>query len=161
MKELFERLKSSEEFKKFKEEYPDSYFCTAFFVSGKPEEIKKQLNYSISENEVMSFDMGEKIVPLKLRTVKGEKSPEIKEEEVKINAEQAAKNVEKHANKKFGKLIVVLQRIGDEVIWNITCMDGFQLHRFHVSAFDGKVHDQKGINIREMMRVEKKDPSSA
>ncbi len=159
MKELFERLENSEEFKKFKEEYPDAYFCTAFFVIGTKEESKKQLNYCISDTEVMAFDLtaDDKITPLKLKTVKTEKSSKINQGDIKVSAEQAVRFLEKHAGKKFSKVIAVLQKLNGEPLWNLTCMDGFQLTRFHVSSLDGKVHDLKSINIRDMMRVEKKD----
>lgn len=161
MKELFEKLEDSGEYKRFKEEYPDAYFCTAFFVFGGEAEKKEQLNYSISDKEVMSFDLaGEKVTPLKMKTVKPEKAEEIKQEEIKISPEQAKLNLEKHVGKKFSKLILVLQRLNGEVVWNITCMDGFNISRFHVSATDGKIQDLKGFNIRDMMKVEKKDPKT-
>ena len=159
MKELFERIESSEEFKKFKEEYPDAYFCTAFFILGSKEESKQQLNYCISDREVMSFDVTEeKITPLKMKTVSAEKSEEIKKDEIKIEVEKAKLNLEKSTGKKFSKIIAVLQRFNKEVIWNLNCMDGFNISRFHVSAVDGKVQDLPSVNLRDIMRVEKKKP---
>lgn len=161
MKELLARLESSEEFKKFKQEYPDAYLCTAFFVLGRPEEEKHQLNYAISDSEVMSFDITkDKISPVKLKTVKTEISEPINLEEVKISQEKAKENVEKHANKKFSKAIVVLQRLKGKTVWNVTCIEGFSINRFHVSAEDGKIQDLKSFNIRDMMRAEKKDPAT-
>lgn len=158
MKELFERLENSEEFKKFKQEYPDAYFCTAFFILGKAEEEKQQLNYTISDSEVMSFDISkEKISPVKLKTIKNELLEEIKKEDIRITPEEAKSNVEKHAKKKFNKSIIVLQRINGKTVWNVTCIEGFSITRFHVSANDGKIQDLKSFNIQDMMKSEKKN----
>ncbi|MFC1685582.1 hypothetical protein ACFLZZ_01010 [Nanoarchaeota archaeon] len=161
MKELFERLENSEEYKKFKQEYPDSYFCTAFLVLGTPEEAKTQLNYAISDTEVMCFDMTpEKISPLKMKTVKAEKPEAVNKDDIKIDAEEAKSNIEKHAKKKFSKIIAVLQKLNGVLLWNVTCMEGFLITRFHVSAVDGKIEDLKGLNIRDMMKVEKRNPET-
>ena len=160
MLDLFKKLEQSEEFKKFKKQHPDSYLCTAFFVLGK-EESKKQFNYYLSETEVMCFDMGqngEKITASNLNTVKKEKLPQIKVEEVDISPDAAAEITEKELGRKSDKLILVLQKADEGIIWNITCIDGFTLHRFHISAKDGKAKKMDDVKLNEMMRIEKKTP---
>lgn len=114
---LLERLENSEEFKKFKEQFPEAYFCTAFFVIGKEEEKKQQLNYFISDTEIMSFDMGENITPLKHNTIKTEKNDEIRKEEIKVEEEAAIKAADGDSKKSYGKSIIVLQKLNGEVIW--------------------------------------------
>jgi hypothetical protein len=50
----FEKLIESEEFKKFKEEYKDAFFCSGFFVVDKKgEENKQNIDYFVPSNEKM------------------------------------------------------------------------------------------------------------
>ena len=161
MLDVVEKLENSEEYKQFKKEYPGSYLCSAFFVIGKtPEEGKRQVNYALSETEVMSFDINSKwvIVPQKLETAKKQSVPEIARGEFKISIEEMETLIEKDAKKKFDKIIAVLQELNKELIWNITCMDGFTLHRYYINAKTGKLEKMKDIKLQDMMRIEKKTP---
>ena len=160
MLELLKRLESSEEYHKFKNHHPDSYLCTAFFVLS-IEGNKKQFNFLLSDGKVMCFDVGEngeKITQSISSMATKEKSPEIKLEEVEISPEKAAEIAEKEFGRKSGKVILVLQKLGKETIWNVTCMDGFILHRFHISAKTGKAEKMDDVKLNEMLRIEKKTP---
>ena len=47
MLKLLEKLEASEEFKKFKKENPEAYFCGVFFIMAAHDpENKRQLNFS-------------------------------------------------------------------------------------------------------------------
>lgn len=161
MLDVIDKLENSEEYKSFKKENPEAYLCSAFFVIGKtPEEGKRQANYAMSGNEVMSFDINStwKIVPQKLSTVKKEKLPAINKLDVQISIEETEKIIEKDAGKKYDKVIAVLQDLNGTLIWNVTCMDGFTLHRYHIDAKTGKIDKMTDIKLQDMMRVEKKTP---
>lgn len=161
MLDVIERLEASEEYKNFKKEHPEAYLCSAFFVIGKtPEEGKKQVNYALSETEVVSFDINStwKIVPQKLETAKKERVLEVNKEEVAVSIEEMEKIIEKDAGKKYDKTIAVLQNLNRNLIWNVTCMDGFTLHRYHIDAKTGKIEKMTDIKLQDMMKVEKKTP---
>ena len=67
---LLEKLISSEEFKKFKKENPDSYLCSGFFVidlESKTPDNKYHFDYYVSDSKnTFSFELedGVKLVPL-------------------------------------------------------------------------------------------------
>lgn len=163
MLDVIESLENSKEFKEFKKENPKSYLCSAFFVVGRsPDEAKKQVNYAMSDSsyEVMSFDISTsgKIVAQKLDSMKKETLHRISKEDVSVTIDQLAANIEAETKRKFDKIIAVLQDLNGVLIWNVTCMDGFVLHRYHIDAKSGKVEKMKDIKLQDMMRVEKKTP---
>jgi hypothetical protein len=59
----FEKLIESEEFKKFKSEHKDAFFCSGFFiVDKKGEENKQNLDYFVpSLNKMFSFKINDEI----------------------------------------------------------------------------------------------------
>ena len=64
--------------------------------------------------------------------MKNEKLVEIKKEDIKFDVEDAvnkAKEEIKKAKAVPSKIIVILQTLKDKVIWNITCLSGFNLLR--------------------------------
>ena len=161
LSELFEKLEKSSEFKKFKKQNKNAYFCAAFFVfdydSG---EEKKQLDYYISEEEgIMTFMLAEKIIAKKAEMAQNEKLPEIKKPEIKIDLPEVLDTVKKEAEKqnfKPAKIIAVLQRLkaNEQLIWNITAFSGFTILRMHI-AMDKKILMNEKKSMMDLMQIEK------
>jgi|GEM_PF-2553487 len=172
--EDLERLEASSSFKKFKKLHPKAFFCAAFFVFDyETGENKKQLDYFISSDHIETFFLEEKIDHRKVELVKKEKLSAIKKDSLHISVEQAieiakesiksksknnSQNQSKSQNIKFAKIIAVLQTFQEKTIWNLSCISGLNVFRFHISAENGKVLKQEKINLMDMMRFESKKP---
>jgi len=157
---MFEKLENSSEFKKFKKENPKAYFCAAFFVFDyENKEEKAQLDYCISEDDIETFVIADKILKQKAQMAKPEKLKEIKKDEINIDLDECLEIVKKEAeNQKFiaSKLIVILQRLKDSetLIWNITGFSGFNILRMHLDM-SGKLILNERKSMLEMMKIEK------
>ena len=163
-KETLEKLESSEEFKKFKKEHPDSFLTAGFFVIDNETNMEtKQLDYAVGKGEtkeLITFYVGEAIQQKKEETIRAEKFnlleiPKIELEDVinimKKETEQFAKN--------YSKIIAILQvtdKEGKQVeIWNLTCLAGFSMFRLHVDAMTGKIFKEENKNLMDIMKIEK------
>ena len=158
--ELFEKLEKSSEFKKFHKANPKAYFCAAFFVFDYAEdETKMQLDYYISEGDIETFIIADKITQQKAQMVEPEKLKEIKKDEINLDLPEVLDIVKKEAEKqKFSssKLIVILQRLkeSEQLIWNITGFSGFNLLRMHI-AMDKAFLLNERKSMLDMMKIEK------
>ncbi len=158
MLKQLEQLESSEEFKKFKKEHPKTFLCSAFLILGKEDEKKQEFNYYISDKEIMSFNLGKKIFSAKLSMQNPEKLHALKLEDIKIEEDKVLEIIEREKGRKYDKTIAVLQELNGKLIWNLTCIDGFTLHRFHLNAKTGKFEEMADIKLQDMIRTEKKTP---
>jgi hypothetical protein len=159
--ELFSKLEKSSEFKSFKKQNPQAYFCAAFFVFDYMEdETKMQLDYWIDEGDIETFIIADKITQQKAQMVENEKLKEIKKDEIKIDLPEVLEIVKKEAEKqKFSssKLIVILQRLkgSEQLIWNITGFSGFNLLRMHL-AMDKTFLLNEKKSMLDIMKIERK-----
>jgi len=163
--EMFSKLESSKEFKSFKKQNPHAYFCAAFFVFDyEAKEMKKQLDYYVSENEIITFSLDDKILQQEAKMPESEKLKEIKKDEIKIDLDEVLEKVKKEAEKlkfKPSKTIVILQRLKEteELIWNITSLSGFSILRMHVSMKGEFLLNQKS-SMMDMMKIQRNEKSS-
>jgi len=160
LSELFSKLESSSEFKKFRKKNPKAYFCAAFFVFDyESNETKKQLDYYVSENEIITFLIEDKIIAQEAKMPEKEQLKEIKKDEIKVDLDEVLEKVKKESEKlkfKPSKTIVILQRLkeSEELIWNITSLSGFSILRFHINMKGDFLINQKS-SMMDLMRVEK------
>lgn len=151
------KIESSEEFKRFISETPAAYFCAAFFILDfETNDEKRQLDYFISAENVMTFSLvGEEVKAAKAELPKKEKIPEIDYSKIKLDENQAIETAKKESEiGDFTKIIAVLQKLEGKEIWNLSCIKGLQMMRYHVSAEDGKVLKKEKINLMDMMKIE-------
>jgi len=157
LNDFFKKVESSDEFKSFKKQNPSAYFCAGFFVYDFDDKsFKKQLDYWDGEG-VTTFIIDDKIIPQKEETFKKEKLEEIKKQDIKVDIDDAIKFAEKELKKAKqtpSKIIVILQTLKNEVIWNLTCISGFSLLRIHLNM-NKKVLLNEKSSIIDMMRIEK------
>ena len=150
----------SKVFKTFKKENPGAYFCAAFFIMDyETNEHKKQLDYYVSSTDVMTFVIspkeGNEVTAEKAELPKKEKIPAIGLQAVKLDEDQALEIAKKESTiGEFTKAIVVLQNLDGKDIWNLSCMKGLQMMRYHISASDGTVIKKEKINLMDMMKIE-------
>lgn len=157
--EIIRKVEMSKDFKAFKKGNPGAYFCAAFFIIDyETSTEKKQLDYFVSSTDVMTFAInqeGTEITPAKAELPKKEKIPAIGMQAVKLNEDQAIEIAKKESEiGEFTKIIAVLQNLEGKDIWNLSCMKGLQMMRYHVSASDGKVIKKEKINLMDMMKIE-------
>ncbi len=155
--EYIRKVEASREFKSFKKVNPGAYFCAAFFILDyELKDEKKQLDYFVSSDNVMTFSVIEdKVQSMKAELPKKEKIPAIGMQKVKLDEEQAIAIAKKESEiGEFTKVIAVLQNLDNKDIWNLSCLRGLQMMRYHVLADDGKVIKKEKINLMEMMKIE-------
>jgi len=135
-KETLEKVENSEEYKKFKKDYPDAEICVGFFIldflsndnknSIDYKDKDKIFTFNIIEDEVKMYE--DELMDLpntpKLETIIPETKIEV--DELKTIAQEKAH--EEGISAKFNKIIAVLQTYYDletkqkSQIWNLTCM---------------------------------------
>jgi len=160
LSELFSKLEKSSEFKKFKKQNKNAYFCAAFFVFDyENKEDRLQVDYYVSEDDIETFIIADKIYQQKARMAEKEKLKEIKKTEIKVDLPEVLDIVKKEAEKqnfKPAKIITVLQRLkeNEQLIWNITAFSGFTIMRMHI-AMDKKILMNEKKSMMDLMRIEK------
>lgn len=168
IKTLIKTVEYSEEFKKFKKEHKKAVLYSAFLLIrqafGNLIVETQQLDYWIGGEEVAEFFLDEE-GNIKSKIDKLEPSDEknrvFTELESKIfDVEQLdkliLKEIEKNSLEKtqISRIICVLQKIQGKQVWNITCIIGLTMLRFHVDM-KGKVLEVKKGSLFDVMSVEK------
>ncbi len=164
--EYKQKVESSEEFKKFKQENPDSYLCAGFFVFDyETKDNKKQaVDYSIKDGEIATFDIAtdennqEKIIKkISEKAIKKSKIKEIKEtaktdlEALKEIVEDEMKN--KMITGNIKKMIIVLQMLNNDLIWNIQAiLSGMEIINIHIDDSDKSVLKFEKFSLRDIIR---------
>ncbi|MFA5258854.1 MAG: hypothetical protein WC979_06070 [Candidatus Pacearchaeota archaeon] len=155
LKRTFETITNSEEFKKFREEYPDAELCTGFFVTDFfGNDNKKSLDYKLGER-VFSFVVNElekiKMYEDKLVKVENKEFPklEVITPDIKVDLDEIteiamAKTLENGICSKFSKIIAVLQKYKhnekDIQAWNLTCMlEGLIIIHIMIDSDSGEI----------------------
>jgi hypothetical protein len=160
LSELLSKLESSSDFKKFKKQNKKAYFCAAFFVFDyESNKTKKQLDYYVSEDDIMTFSIDKKIETKKAEMAGKEQLKEIKKDEIKVDVDEAVETAKKEMEKlklKPSKIIAILQRLkeSEKLIWNLTCFSGFSLLRMHIGMDKNILLNQKS-SLMDLMRIEK------
>ena len=152
VKELLTELKEKETYKNFKQENPTSFFCSAMFVLGDADKI--DLNFFLpSEGKISTFTMPFASVINHQEEIKDQS--EIKELDFKVDADNLKQFIEEKTQKKFTKIIAVLQK-GN---WNITCLNGLDMNRMNLNAHTGEIEKKEEGSIMDMVRFKKGNKS--
>ena len=145
---LFKELKERECYNKFITEYPEAFFCAGFFIIS-DEGDKAQLDFFIpKEKKMASFEYPFNDFKIHEDEIK-EAKPLENLEEIKIEIHELKDFVEKKTQKKFKKIIAVLQN----KIWNLTCLNGLDMTRMKVDAFSREVTKNEKSNLMSFMGV--------
>jgi len=155
------KLKSSKEFKKFKDKNKQAFMFSAFFVLQPDFSIEnQQLDYYISKKKkVETFKINDKI-----EHKEDEFKPKDKiialNENIKIDIPEIKKIIEKELEKEklnmysINKIIAILQKHKNKQIWNITCLlSGFKMLRLHVDCFSGKIIESHKGSMLDFIQI--------
>ena len=162
-KETLEKIENSEEYKKFKKDYPDAEICVGFFILDfLSNDNKNSIDYkykdkiftfNIIEDEVKMYE--DELMDLpntpKLETI----IPETKIEVDELKTITQEKAHEEGISAKFNKIIAVLQTYYDletkqkSQIWNLTCMlDQLIILHILVDSSTGNIIKFQSFSIR-------------
>lgn len=152
LKEDFDKLQETKEFKDYKKENPRAYFSAAFLMieSLNIDEVKWQIDYYDPEtHKASTFAFNSNNIEFKtgedLLQKKKEDIDEIKLDSVKINFDKTIEIInkfreKKHPEEKAQKIIVILQKFKNHIIWNLTYItSNLNLLNFKVDAVNGKI----------------------
>jgi len=148
--QTLEKIESSDAFKNFKEKHPDAKLCAGFFVLDYQQQAnQQQLDYILKNNKIFTFIINKENKEITIKeaeTIEGhrEKLPAIKKEtKIDLNdVEQIVKEKmqEEKINNKIDKIIAVLQKHENKMIWNLNCMlEGMGILQVHIDCSDGRV----------------------
>ncbi len=160
-----EKLNSTEEFKDFQKENPDSYLCSGFFVidkerKGNPDDKVNLDFYSPNEGRAFSFEMGEgiKVTPLE----NFGKTPERISKKCDFSLgeieEIIFENMEKNKVKaKVQRIILSLQNLeGRDFVIGTIFISMLGIVRIDIDLKDKKATKFEKKSLMEMFKVLKK-----
>ena len=151
--ELLGELKQRECFNEFKSKYPESFFCTAFFILAKHEKEKDefQLDFFIpEENKMASFKYP--FNSYRIHEDKIESIPEINDLELKVDLDNLKERVKEEVKKEYEKIIAIFQKN----LWNITCINGIDIKRIKINPYTGEIKEASDLKMIDIIRFEKK-----
>jgi len=162
---LLEKLESSEEYKKFKEENKDSFLCSGFFIidlESKIPENKYHFDFYIPESKkTFSFELedGVKLVELErfeeniLKEVSMKDNFDFDEIKEKILNEMAEKKI----NNKIQKIIFSLQnQEGKDMLFGTIILSGLGILKMTFDISEKKLDDFEKKSFFDMMKIVKK-----
>ena len=146
--ELLKELEQKESYKDFIKENPNAFFCSAMFVLGNADKI--DLNFFIpNKNKISSFAMPFATLTNHKEEIKNQ--TEIKDLNLKVDANNLKQEVENKTGKKFTKLIAVLHNRN----WNLTCLNGLDMSRINLDAYTGELQRKEEGSLMDMVRFKK------
>lgn len=157
------KLFASDEFKKFKKEYPDSYFCSAFFSIDKVGEDNQQhLDFYIpSTNKMFSFQLekGFEYFPLEFYD---ERVPNVLKDNFDFDFEEVermfVRKLEKEkVDKKIQKMLFSLQNLdGKEYIIATIFVSGMGIIKMVYEILLKKIVSFEKKSFFDLLRIKKK-----
>jgi hypothetical protein len=162
---LLEKLEGSEEFKKFKEENPNSYLCSGFFIidlESKTPENKYHFDFFIPESKkTISFELenGVKLIELErfdekiLEKIAMKEDFDFEEIQKKILTEMELNGIKN----KIQKIIFSLQnQEGKDVLFGTILLSGLGLLKMTFDISEKKIINFEKKSIFDMIKIVKK-----
>ena len=158
----FEKLHSSNEFKKFIKENPSSYLCSGFFLIDK-EEIKKPNNkvyldfYVPKKKKVFSFDIKEEIKLSQLENFG--KIPSKISENCEFNFEEVEKIIleemeKQNVKSKIKKIIFSLQNLkGKDFLIVIVFISMLGIIKININISNKKITKFEKKSLMDMFKI--------
>ncbi|MBI4448122.1 hypothetical protein HY643_04020 [Candidatus Woesearchaeota archaeon] len=153
LKKAFKKLTASSEFKDFEKNHPEAYFSSAFFIT--EYENRDNPDWQIDFFHPTNGKLTNFAFTADKIEVSAEQQPFQKEEAVieKLDLKEAAKSdgalgdiedfrKNKYPNETPNKIIVILQKIKGQVIWNVTYLTtSLKIINVKADAEDGKIFE--------------------
>ncbi len=148
VQDLLTELKKTESYQSFKQENPEAFFCSAMFVLGDADKI--DLNFFLpNKNTISSFSMPFASLTNHPEEIKDQ--TEIKDLTFKVDADNLKQEIENKTQKKFTKIIAVLQKEN----WNLTCLNGLDMSRMNINTYTGEIQKKENGSLMDMVRFRK------
>jgi len=159
-----EKLKASDEFKKFISENPDAYLCSGFFVIDKQgkdnkqhidyyvESGKKMFSFQLEDGvKLVEVEMLESVVPVKMLLTYDIDFDEI--EKIIID-----KMTKEKIESKIQKMLLSLQRVKTrDFLITTVFIGGLGMIKVNIDVKDKKITDFAKKSFMDMVKVVKKD----
>jgi hypothetical protein len=163
---LSSKLEKSEVFKKFRAEYPNSFFCAGFFILNlKSGVFEYSLDYREDKN-IFTFKipLGEEAISLiKEEIIDIQKPLEKISCDTQVDIPELRELIEKqlitnNIKNKLEEIIAVLQMIDNQKVWNLTCMcEGFTIISMHIHSETQGVLKFEKRNLLDFVKMGKKE----
>ena len=150
--ELFDELKGKECYTSFIADNPDAFLTAGFFMVARDEKEGDtlQLDFYLPKQERM-VSFAYPFTESKKHDDVITDCEELKVDNLKVDLDAVRDDVEKNFKKKFGKIILVLQR----GVWNVTAIDGVDLKRCKIDAVSGEVLESGNLALNDVVRFSK------
>ena len=148
IKEIISKLENSKEFQDWKKKNKEDYLAHVFNMFDNQTEGIWQIGYANKDSKVTTFIIGENITIMPDEKVFQEKKSKIKKldlNKVKIDLDEALNKAEEFQKEKYDgntplKIMVVVQNIANNVLYNITYITrAFNTLNMKIDATDGKL----------------------
>ena len=161
---LFEKLESSEEYKKFISENKDAYLCSGFFII----DLEKQDNkyhfdfYVPSSKKTFSFEIENGVKLIELERNDGRVLEKVSMEKVfdfdGLREKFLREMVEKKISNKIQKMIFSLQNLeNSDFLIGTIFLSGLALLKVNFDISNNKITDFEKSSFFDMMKIVKKD----
>ncbi len=148
VKELLQDLQEKENYKKFKEENPEAFFCSAMFILGDADKI--DLNFFLpNQDKLSSFAMPFASITNHQEEIYDQK--EIKNLNLKVDICELKNHIKEKTGKDYPKIIAVLHN----GIWNLTCLNGMDMNRMNLDAHTGEIQKKEEGSLNDMIQIRK------
>lgn len=125
---LLQKVESSKEFKRFKEEHPDAELCIGFFIINYENEMsQEQIDYKTKDGVFSFYIQNNEIKFNKEEIIETDEKKELKQISSKINIDidelkelVREKLIEENINLSIEKIIAILQMHENQQVWNLT-----------------------------------------
>lgn len=153
---VIRKTESSPEFAKWKKANPDAYLTSAFSMFSDENERGWLISYYNGKKDMITTFSGEGSSEEEAFKKEGG-IPELRLEDVKVSDEDALKAAKEvlagDYSEKAKSVVMVLQNLDGEALWNITFITGaFKVVNARVSASSGKIISHNASAISDFMR---------
>ncbi len=146
IKDLLDELSLRECYSDFKSKYPNSYFSTGFFIMGDNKD-NVQLNFFIpDENKIASFEYPFASYKVHADEIKNE--VQFDNLNIKVDLDNLKDTIESKLNKKIEKIIALIS----DGVWNITCINGYDITRIKMNAKNGNIIENTSDFLGDFMK---------
>ncbi len=143
--ESIKKLEETDEFKKTLQENPDIFLSNGFIIY-EDENSSWQLGYySPQKNKFFNFILKEKIYVEESEKFSEEEVKKLNLKKIKTGIKEILLIIEKHRKKKYSlekieKIIIILQTIKNQTVWNTTCITkSFKTINTKINAINKKI----------------------
>ena len=156
IKELYEKLISSEIFKEWKKGHEDSYLSGCYNARDGVNDNFWNFDFYNSNDTITTFQTGDKIEKNEDQKIFKEHETKLNEvnlEDIEIDLDKAIQLVKKPSGENFTKTIAILQKT-DEPVWNITMISkSFNVLNTKISAVTGRKVSSNFGSVLEFRKV--------